>query len=348
MERAKAHFEKGDYSECLNAIQEYENLGLRVYNYDKAFARVIPLAIASEQWHFENLAEDERWTYTQHSRETVRYIDLLIKNTTVNDWDLRLFAAQTYVGLYKRSKKEELRKAYDLAVDSLSPLVRIQRSENARYISDISLETVDTSATKEQKTAIEEYNKTLEEQRKTALPPVYEPLLLECEFIFSIKDQIALSEDDKERLDGILYENGEPLFLIPDLDNRYRDETVEDPTSDEDVTFDGEVIKVPASWLSEDAEVIVYVGNGENASKHDEWSIKKVDRKDGTNSAAFMATLECESIKSQKYEDFQIITIEIRANKEIETPVRIIRFKVSKKYIPLIWTEIETDFVRIV
>lgn len=351
LERARAHFENGEYRKCLDDVQKYEELDIRIFWKDKSFARIIPMAIASEQWLFEHPEEDDQQgttgtiTYKQHANEILRYLDLLEQNTSINDWELRFFAAQTYVSLYQRGKKEYLRKAYDLAVDSLPNLVRVQRDENMKYLNSTYQEEVPSDLSQAEKKIIQDYNASLSETRKTELPPIYDPLLLYCEFIFTIKDRLDLTEDEINRLDGILYDDADDLFLYPDLDNKYRVSKTEYSDSTEGITFDGETITIPAIWITENAQITMTVDRGDTDISIDDWSVSKVNRKEEGNVETFYATLSSKELKDVEFEDHAIITFHIVTDSNIDTKQRDIKFKVSKKYIPVIWKEIKTKYI---
>ena len=64
-------------------------------------------------------------------------------------------------------------------------------------------------------------DKALKEIRRTELPPVYEPLLLNCEFLYSLADSLSLTQEQAIKAENILHPSGEALFLTKALDDRY-------------------------------------------------------------------------------------------------------------------------------
>ena len=48
----------------------------------------------------------------------------------------------------------------------------------------------------------------MKEDRKLALPAVYEPLLLNCELLFSLAEELGINDDDRTNINEILHENG--------------------------------------------------------------------------------------------------------------------------------------------
>lgn len=77
-------------------------------------------------------------------------------------------------------------------MNNVNCLVNEQRELNAVYLAPVVEAEEPKGATKEQKEEIKAYNKMLKEIRKTELPPVSEPLLLNCELLFALADELAI------------------------------------------------------------------------------------------------------------------------------------------------------------
>lgn len=98
----------------------------------------------------------------------------------------------------------------------------------------------------------------LKENRKKEMPPVYEPLLLNCELLFALADKLNISESEQRNIEGILHLKGEPIFLTTALDSRYwfTPETQETPV---EIEYEGQNLKLPAFCLTENARITVTV-----------------------------------------------------------------------------------------
>ena len=210
---AESYFENGQYDKCLNAVASYEALGARIFRKDYEYARILPLAIISAG---EVLDGDK---YVAAAED---YIQKILDNTDYDDWASRYFAAQAYVELYARTDDSaHLRSAYEIVLNNVNSLVNEQKAMNAEYLAPVVTVEAPKGATKEQKDDIKKYNDLLKAERKTALPPVNEPLRLNCELLFALADKLHLSEQERLLIENILHEKGQSIFLTTPIDNQY-------------------------------------------------------------------------------------------------------------------------------
>ena len=112
---------------------------------------------------------------------------------------------------------------------------------------------------KEQKAEIKQYNKYLKENRKTELVPIYEPLLVNCELLFALMDQLDFPSEERATVDAILHENGGALFLDAVIDTAFRLDDTSIRSNEIDVVFDGEKIEIPADFYSSASSVTLTV-----------------------------------------------------------------------------------------
>ena len=318
---ASAYFQEGDYLKCIESVKTYQEMNARIFRLDHDFAKVLPLAVASAeeiQEGDEYLSDIESW------------LQQIIGNTSEEDWALRYFAAQAYVNLYEKTKDSGyLMKAYDIALSNVNYLVDIQRNKNAEYLSAVKEEAVPkgkTPSEKEKAKEIKEYNKMLKEERKTALPPTYEPFLLNCDLLFSLakNEDLAISKEEMEKINEILHPDGDQIFLTDVLDAAYwinmKDgEAIygSDLAHQEfQVDFDGDELVIPAFLVSEDAEIIVSI-SGKDEPVTD-WTIEKVDRSGEGDVAAFVATYKSKSAGKIKFTKDDKVHVEIRPKQGIQ------------------------------
>ena len=329
---AENYYLDNQYGKCLAAVEQYQTLENGIFRRDYRFANVIPYAIVAAKATMGSEA------YVEFADE---YISLLLANTDQNNWTMRYFAAQTYVELYGKTKdKTYLQKAYDVALQTMNYLVEEQKALNTEYIADIVKAEIPKDATSEEKKTIRKYNSYLEDERAVALPPVYEPLRLYCDFLFALADEMNLSWSAKKNVDSILHGQG-ALFLDETLDGMYwmtLSNAVD--AKNVEVTFDGNSFSIPAKYVSAISSISVFV-NGQTVT---DWVIKKVDRNKSSDVEAFVATYTSETAKDIKYSEGDTITLKIQEF-DGEAAELSFSFVVEKTYIAKI--AVATKFTRV-
>ena len=322
---AESYYEHGDMAKCLEAVNCYETYSTRIFRKDYHYAKVLPMAIAAAA----EVYDDE-----QYIAEAGRFADRIIANCDQEDWVLRYFAAITYVELAgKTGDKSFLRKAYDIALNNVNYLVPKQIANNNTYLAAVKPETVPAGSTKAKKTEIEAYNKGLQEARKVAVPPVSDALMLNCDLLFSLADQLVIGEADIARADGILHGHGSALFLNPFIDNLYRfEETPGIDLGQIDIVFTGKEIKIPARYLTENT--VITVGGLDASGKTfliDDWSIKSVERKDPSDISSFIATFTSSKASSFSYTEGSTVWINLNPAGDDHTSNIQVTFSVMTK-----------------
>ena len=313
---AESYYSHGDYAKCLQALASYESLNIRIFRDDKGYAKVLPLAIISAGEIYGN---------EEYISVVEKYCDAILQNTNDNfDWALRYFAAQAYVDLFtKTEKRDYLQKAYDIALDNANWLIGEQRTLNESYLADVVKQAIPQGASKSERKEIENYNKQITEDRKLALPPVYEPLLLNCELLFSLSEQLDISEEAKTNIDEILHGQGEYLFLIPTLNKEYsfKNDNLMDSSKD-NFAFNGKELIIPAKYVSNSASITVSVRvPGENDDvQFTDWKLTKVERAEKGNLDSFTATYKSEDATKYSYKmdsDVKVDIIPVQNSKTI-------------------------------
>ena len=307
---AESYFENGQYDKCLNAVASYEALGARIFRKDYEYARILPLAIISAG---EVLDGDK---YVAAAEDCIQKI---LENTDYDDWASRYFAAQVYVELYARTDDfAYLRSAYEIVLNNVNSLVNEQKAMNAEYLAPVVTVEAPKGATKEQKDDIKKYNDLLKAERKTALPPVNEPLRLNCELLFALADKLQLSEQEQLLIENILHEKGQSIFLTAPIDSQYWFSPVMIDVTGIETSFDGKALTVPASLVSASSVITVTVTDPETGAVEvfTDWVVEKVDRKQEGELDTFTATYTSASAKKFNYAAGTSIVIEITVEKE--------------------------------
>lgn len=309
---ADCYFRNGDYAKCLEAIAQYELLNTQIFRRDYEYARILPLAI---------IAAHEEQDTISYIETATRYSETILRNTTNNEWPLRYFAAQTFIELFSLTNNHDyLLRAYDIALSNVNYMVEEQKSSNSTYLENVKTITADKTATKSQQEEIKQYNKLLTEKRKTELPPMYEPLLLNCELLFSLAEELGMPETELQRIDGILHENGEPIFLIEPINAQYSMKS--DPDIDslkECIVFDGTLLSIPVQLVSEQYSIKVSVTTDGETIVYDDWTLKKVERKGKSDISSFVAHFSSKAIKKHKFAVGARISVKIQPDTEYST-----------------------------
>ncbi len=322
---AESYYDNGDMTKCLDAVKSYETYSTRIFRKDYHYAKVLPLAIT---------AASDVYDEEQYITEASRFASRIITNCDQEDWVLRYFAAETYVELAGRTKDESyLQKAYDIVLNNVNYLARKQIGNNKEYLADIKPVPVPAGSTSARKKEIDTYNKGQTEARKVAVPPVSDALILNCDLLFSLADQMKISSSEQSKISGILYGHGDVLFMNPLMNGLYSYSSKEAINSlDIEVVFDGKEIKIPVRFLTDGATISV---GGLDASGKiisvKEWTVKEVERKDKTDISTFIATMTSSEASGFKYTEGSTVWINLNSYGDDHTPDIRFVFSVESK-----------------
>ena len=307
LELAKSYYKSEEYDKCLDAIKKYEGISVKIFRKDYDYAEALPMAIVSAK------EIRDKNVYIQTARE---YSEVILSNADGENWALRYFVAQIYLDLYKQTgSKEYLQKAYDIALNNVNVLVESQKELNLAYLSDIQEVSVNKEAEDEdrEKKEVKQYNKLLKAQRKVELPPVDEALYLNCDLLFALAEQLNISVDEQKKIDAILHENGEPVFLTQALDEKFWFESADKKLDVQniDIDFDGKTLKIPAVCIADRSRITVSVDGSSGNQTFQDWTVKKVYRPKGADCSDFIVIFTSETAKKYKYESGDKIAVQI-------------------------------------
>ncbi len=259
---AESYYETEEYQKCLNAIDKYEGMNIVTFRKDHDFAKTLTIGVA---------AANEIWKGDTYKKTAEHYLDLILKNIETDDWTLRYVAAESYMDLYAKTKdKSYLQKAYDLAEENVNYLIDEQYAKNVTYLAEVKKQTAkktDTDATKKE---IKTYNKWIEEERKKELPPVYEPLVVNCELLFGLADQLMISSSEKKKVNDMLHSGDTPLFLTEQLENEFWFDSISKEETPE-ITFKGSKVDIPTNLLAQGTTIKVTVISGKESTVNEDW-----------------------------------------------------------------------------
>lgn len=299
---AESYYAAEEYQMCLNCIDKYERMNIVTFRKDHDFAKALTLGLA---------AANEQKKGDVYVKMAEHFLDLIVANIETGDWDLRYVAATTYLDLYARTdKKIYLQKAFDLTEENVNYLMDVQYLKNEIYLADVVEQPINKNDLKDTKKEIRKYNKWIEEERKKELPPVYEPLVVNCELLFGLADELNVSARTENKIDNMLHSGNKPLFLTVQLENEFwfnQKSKIKFP----EISFEGNVINIPASLLAQGTDIKVTVISGKDSVVYEDWVLEKVDRGKETIVEKFNAIYKSESIKKHKYKDGDSVKVEI-------------------------------------
>lgn len=329
LELADCYYQTSQYEKCLDCVDKYNALATGIYRKDYNYVQILPKAIVAAQ---------ETYTDDEYISRVQAFTDAIMENTTTEEWSTRYFAAQVYLDLYARTaNREYLEAAYNIAYDNVTILLDEQRKLNATYLEDVQELTVPEpdyrfmtekekeEAEKEYKAEqkrLKAYNKALKDARETELPPLYEPLVLNCDLLFALAGEMGISSKEKAEIEDILQTDKNGVFLSKPVNDRYSFTTAK---TDYNIEFTKDKIVIPAELLAAGAEIIVSVSDGGKTTTFDDCVISKVERK-GIAIDTFEATITSKLLKDYGWTETSKVTVKI-INADGDT-LLVFKFKV--------------------
>lgn len=338
LELAKDYYNYEDYSKCLEAVKRYEAISTRIFRKDIDYATVLPMAIIAAK---ETMGKED---YIKCASE---YCSIIRKNTGDKDWSLRYFVAQIYMDLYSLTKEDSyMDEAYKIARENVNVLVDEQKELNNAYLADIKELKASKDATKREKAEVKQYNKFIKNERKIAVPPVSESLYLNADLLFALAKERNIDANEQKKIEAILHENGESIFLTKVLDDRFwftkTPESIDSNTIE--VSFDSDSFSIPASYVTDRSTILVTISGANGTTTLDDWTVTKVDRPKGSKDCSeFLVTYKSKLGDKYKFSDGEIVTITVTPVEEAAEEHMDFIYKVnaSKKPIGLSNTKFE-------
>ncbi len=330
LELASCYFETSQYQKCLDCVSKYNDLATGIYRMDYNYVQVLPQAIVAAQ---------EIYTGDEYVAVISDFTDAILENTTTEEWSIRYFAAQVYLDLYARTDDQKyLQAAYDIAYDNVTILLDEQRALNSTYMADVVELTIEEpdyrfmtedekkdaeQEYKEEQKRLKEYNKGLKESRKTELPPMYEPLVLNCDLLFALAEEMNISLVEKQEIEAILQTDTNGVFLSVPVNDRY---SFSATSNDITIEMYKDKVVIPASLLTANAQVVISVTDNGKTTTFDDCIVTKVERK-GDTVDTFFATFSSEKMSDYTWTANAKVTVEISNS---EDNVLSYRFKVTE------------------
>lgn len=323
---AKSYFENGQYNDCLSAIAKYESIQAKIFRKDYEYANTMPYAIAAAS---ETLSGDDYIRTVEH------FIDVIVNNSDQDEWKLRYLAAQVNIDLFKKTDdKRYLQAAYDIVLNNVNRLVDTQIEQNKIYLADVVEEPYPDGATKEKKAEIDNYNKQIENARETELAPISEPLLLNCQTLFALAQELNISDNEKMKINRILHYDGNRLFLVPAIDDLFWFEVdgniiYKELGEELKIRLGEDTIRIKAKYVTPDTKITATVkrASGDDVVFED-WVVSDVDRKKD-DFDSFIVTYYSESADDFSYEDGDMLYLTINPKDGYVSDIYEFKYSVS-------------------
>lgn len=305
LELAKDYYNYGEYKKCLDAVNQYEAKSTRIFRKDIDYANILPMAIVSAK---ETMNEKD------YVKAAANYCTVIHDNTKDEDWAIRYFTAQIYMDLYSLTKNNKyLDEAYKIARENVVVLVDEQKSLNSSYLSDIVEVKPGKDATKREKAEAKSYNKFIKEERKTALPPVSEALYLNSDLLFALAKERNIGADEQKKIEAILHESGDSIFLTQALDDRFWFDKKESLDADQiEVSFEGDTFIIPASCITDRSSIVAAITGTDGTTTLEDWTVENVKRPKGSKDCAeFSVTFKSSTGDKYKYKGGETVSIKV-------------------------------------
>ena len=320
LELAKCYYELEDYQDSLACLANYETIGSGIFRYDVQYAEFLPMAIVAAQSVYANDKD-------QYVKVIEKFTDTL-NSPHQKRWELKYFAAQSYMDLYAKTKNTEyLKKAYEIAKDNVNSLVNEQEALNDTYLNDVKELTLSGPDTelltkdelKAQQKELDKLNKSLKGKRKTELPELYEPLIINCELLFSLADELKIDSKEKGSINGIL----DGVFIVDPVIEKYSFDKKHTNT----IEFSEDALIIPANILTASALITAVVSNSNETIA--DFELTEVERTD-TSISCFKAYYESDKLDDVDWKVGDKVTFTVSNGEYYDDVVFVFRVKEVK------------------
>lgn len=346
LELAGCYYETEQYEKCLECVDRYNELSTGIYRKDYNYVRILPKAIIAAQETYKGV------TYVSKIK---LFADAIVDNTDTDEWSVRYFAAQTYLDLYAKTKNREyLQEAYKIALDNVTILLDEQRKLNTTYLEDVKESVIQEPdyrfldkdekkkakrEYKQEQKRLKDYNEALKNTRKTELPSLYEPLVLNCDMLFALANELNISDAEKNNIEDILQTETNGTFLSEPINYHY---SFHETPEEYKIDFSEDELVIPVNLLTTGAKVIVSVTDNDNTVTFEDCIVEKVERV-GTTIDSFLAYLSSDELKEYEWTQDSTVTVKIM-NSDRNDPI-VFEYKVAEIAHKLFFTKVEFEQV---
>ena len=129
------------------------------------------------------------------------------------------------------------------------------------------------------------------------MPPLYEPLILNCDLLFVLAEQLDIGTSEQLKIEKMLKTESNGVFLSKLMNDRYSFDTKAENYA---IEFSVGEIMIPANLLVQGAHITVMVKNESGSTVFEDYTINKVKR-EGSNIDSFAAYFSSKTIKSVEW-----------------------------------------------
>lgn len=147
----------------------------------------------------------------------------------------------------------------------------------------------------------------MKETRKTELPTLYEPLVLNCNLLVDMFDLLDKDDSERQAIREILEIDDNGVFLSSPIDRYYSFDNLEE---DYQIELSKDKIVIPVSLLIDGATVTMKVNDNGTTTTFDDITIDKVTR-DSDTIETFFAEYSSKKMKSYKWTSESKVSITI-------------------------------------
>lgn len=191
----------------------------------------------------------------------------------------------------------------------------------------------------------------LDEECKTEMPPVDEPLEMNLELMRAISREGTLPRDTFAYAEEIIREGGE-LFLNRGLDSRYSfaEDASDEGFSSDGVEFDHATLRVPVVYATPSTKICVAVTSADDAAvTFEDWHLESVERGTEGDITSFRAAYKSEAAADFKFSEGMGVDMTIQPWPEMEIPEVSASLKaIQSKSMPWDYAAVWDDGIRFV
>ena len=143
--------------------------------------------------------------------------------------------------------------------------------------------------------------------RKTELPSLYEPLVLNCELLFALADKKNINKTERDDIEAILKSQDRGIFTVAPVNDAY---AFTKSTEKILVDIKKDKIVIPVSLLSSESTIEIVVNDKGNETIIDDCKISSVERK-GSLVKDFYANISSKKWKNIKWSADSKLTLKI-------------------------------------
>ena len=136
---------------------------------------------------------------------------------------------------------------------------------------------------------------------------MYEPLILNCDLLFALADEMNISESEKNDIEAILQTEKNGVFIVKPINDRY---SFKNTQEDYSINFAKDKLVIPVMLLSDDANITVVVTDNGKSETFDDFTVTKVKR-NGESIYTFDAYVSSKKMKNYEWSDGSKITVNI-------------------------------------